>query len=73
MADALSSIIRHRPQRVFRVTFYCDECTGVGSEFTDEMMVVGTSYCPCCDAECRPDGVEEFEEMRAEFTDGEGE
>ena len=37
--------------RVFRNWYLCDACP---NEFSDEMMVVGPSYCPCCDAECQP-------------------
>ena len=44
--------------RVFRVTFYCDECP---NEFTDEMLTLAPSYCPCCDKECEPDGYDEYE------------
>lgn len=44
--------------RVFRVTYYCEECP---NEFTDEMLTVAHSYCPCCDMRCEPDGIEEYE------------
>ena len=44
-----------QPMRYFRVTFYCDECP---NEFTDDMVTISHSWCPCCDKECQPDGHE---------------
>jgi hypothetical protein len=38
--------------RIFRNHYYlCDACP---NEWSDEMMVVASSYCPCCDAEAEP-------------------
>jgi hypothetical protein len=48
--------------RVFRCTFYCEECTRSGSEWTDVLLTAGPSWCPACERQCDPDFVEEFEE-----------
>ena len=40
-----------KPQRVFRNHYQCDGCD---TEFSDEMLVISTSFCPACDAECQP-------------------
>ncbi len=40
-----------RQFRIFRNHFICDSCP---NEWSDEAMVVGPSYCPCCDASCDP-------------------
>lgn len=48
-----------RQFRVFTVTYYCDDC---GNEFTDQMMAVSHSWCPCCDAKVQPGTIEEHEE-----------
>ena len=40
-----------KPQRVFRNHYICDDCE---TEFADEMLVVTSSFCPCCDAEIEP-------------------
>jgi len=37
--------------RVFRCHYICDECP---NEFADEMLVIGPSWCPACDAEIEP-------------------
>lgn len=37
--------------RIFRNHYLCDDCP---NEWSDEMMVVGPSYCPCCDAQAEP-------------------
>jgi hypothetical protein len=37
--------------RIFRNHFLCDDCP---NEWSEEMMVVGPSYCPCCDREAEP-------------------
>ena len=37
--------------RIFRNHYLCSLCP---HEWSDEMMVVGPSYCPCCDAEAEP-------------------
>lgn len=37
--------------RIFRNHYLCPDCP---NEWSDEMMVVGPSYCPCCDAEAGP-------------------
>ena len=37
--------------RIFRNHYLCDACP---NEWSDEMMVVAPSYCPCCDAEAEP-------------------
>lgn len=47
---------------VFRCTYYCEECTRLGSEWTDTLLTASVSWCPCCDRECEPSSVEEFEE-----------
>jgi hypothetical protein len=39
------------PQRVFRNYYQCDACP---NEWADEMLVVGPSYCPCCDRKTEP-------------------
>lgn len=56
-----------REQRVFRCHYECLACTAVGSEWTDELLTAGPSYCPCCDAKCEPYSVEAFCEERPEF------
>jgi hypothetical protein len=40
-----------RQFRIFRSHYLCDACP---NEWSDEMMVVTSSYCPCCDAEAEP-------------------
>lgn len=40
-----------KPLRYFRNHFICDGCE---HEFADEMGVVASSFCPCCDAEIEP-------------------
>lgn len=40
-----------KPLRVFRNHFICDDCD---TEFADEMLVISSSFCPCCDAEIEP-------------------
>ena len=40
-----------KPLRVFRNYYLCDDCN---SEFSDEMLTISTSFCPCCDAEIEP-------------------
>ena len=37
--------------RIFRTHYLCDDCP---NEWSDEMMVVGPSFCPCCDREAEP-------------------
>lgn len=65
---SLRGIIRLREQRVFRCYFECNDCTDLGSEWVDEMLVVGNSWCPCCDRRVEePYFVEPFCEERAEF------
>lgn len=65
---ALRGIIRFREQRVYRLYYECLECTGLGSEWMDEALAVGPSWCPCCDRKAEePYFVEEFEEERPEF------
>jgi hypothetical protein len=56
-----------REQRVFRLHFFCEACTDVGSEWVEEALVVRSGYCPCCDTECEPYSTEEFYEERPEF------
>ena len=40
-----------KPQRVFRNHYICPHCD---SEFSDEMLVISSSFCPACDAEIAP-------------------
>ena len=61
---ALGLNIVFRSQRVFTITYYCESCP---NEFTDEMLTVSHSYCPCCDAKCEPGTIEESEEELPEF------
>jgi hypothetical protein len=37
--------------RIFRNHYLCENCP---DEWSDEMMVVGPSHCPYCDAEAEP-------------------
>lgn len=53
-----------RPLRVFRNFYLCDECP---NEWTDEMLTVSHSWCPCCDKQCEPyDSVAFIEECEDE-------
>ena len=61
---ALGVQIVLKAQRVFTITYYCDDCC---NEFTDEMLTVSHSWCPCCDAKCQPGTIEEHEEEMPEF------
>ena len=65
---SLRGIVELKRARVFRVHFYCEACP---NEFTDEMLTVSHSYCPCCDARIEPEpgSWDEYEEERPEFTD----
>lgn len=40
-----------RPIRVFQNHYQCDDCP---NEWTDEMLTVSHSWCPCCDAQMEP-------------------
>lgn len=40
-----------KPLRVFRNHYICEECE---HEFADEMLVISSSFCPCCDQELEP-------------------
>jgi hypothetical protein len=40
-----------REMRFFRNHYLCDACP---NEWSDEMTVVGTSYCPCCERAAEP-------------------
>ena len=51
-----------KPQRVFRCHYICDECP---NEFADEMLVIGPSWCPCCDAEIEPYSSEDLFDVEA--------
>ena len=46
--------------RIFKCHFICDECND--NQFDDEMLTSGVSWCPCCDKECEPYLVDEFED-----------
>lgn len=61
---ALGIPIVLKAQRVFTITYYCDSCP---NEWTDELLTVTHSYCPCCDAKCEPGTIEEHEEELPEF------
>ena len=37
--------------RIFRNHYICDDCP---NEWTDEMLVISHSWCPCCDMKCDP-------------------
>lgn len=37
--------------RVFANHYICEECP---NEWMDELLVVGPSWCPCCDREVEP-------------------
>jgi hypothetical protein len=37
--------------RIFKNFYLCDDCP---NEWADEALVVGPSYCPCCDREADP-------------------
>jgi hypothetical protein len=56
-----------REQRVFRCHYLCDDCTDVGSEWCDELLVAGPSWCPCCDTQREPYAVDEIFIERPEF------
>jgi hypothetical protein len=47
----LRDLASARQFRIFRNHYLCDDCP---NEWSDEMMVVGLSYCPCCDREAEP-------------------
>lgn len=49
-----------KPMRVFRCHYICEECP---NEFSDEMLTISSSYCPCCDAEIEPYSSETLFEM----------
>jgi len=51
-----------KPVRVFRNHYVCDACD---HEFADEMLVVSSSYCPCCDAEIEPYSSEDLFDIEA--------
>jgi len=40
-----------REMRYFRNHYLCDDCP---NEWSDEMAVVGPSFCPCCDRKAEP-------------------
>ncbi len=40
-----------KPMRYFRNYFQCDACP---NEWSDDMLVVGPSWCPCCDGSVEP-------------------
>ena len=53
-----------KPQRVFRNHYQCDACP---NEWSDDMLVVGPSWCPCCDGSVEPYSSEAmFEEVEAD-------
>jgi len=56
-----------RGQRVFRCHYICNDCTDTGSEWCDELLVAGPSWCPCCDTQAEPYAVDEIYEERPEF------
>ena len=68
----ISPRIVTRERRVFRCTYYCDDCTRAGSEWTDHLLVAGPSWCPCCDRLTEPDSVDEITECGPEFDLGDG-
>lgn len=37
--------------RIFRNHFLCDACP---CEWSTEVLVIASEYCPCCDALCHP-------------------
>jgi len=51
-----------KPVRVFRNHYICDECP---NEFADEMLVIGPSWCPSCDAEIEPYSSEDLFDIEA--------
>jgi hypothetical protein len=51
-----------KPVRVFRNHYLCDACE---TEFADEMLVVSSSFCPCCDAEIEPYSSEDLFDVEA--------
>ena len=51
-----------KPVRVFRNHYICDECP---NEFADEMLVIGPSWCPACDAEIEPYSSEDLFDIEA--------
>ena len=53
-----------RAQRIMRCHYLCDACP---NEWTDELLVAGPSWCPCCDREVEPYDTEEFVEERPVF------
>ena len=58
-----------RQQRVFRCYYECnaEDCSPLGSEWVDELLVAGKSWCPCCEREAEPYAVDEIVEERPEF------
>lgn len=61
---ALGIPIVLKAQRVFTITYYCDDCP---KEWTEQILTQTYSYCPCCDAKVEPGTVEEHEEELPEF------
>jgi hypothetical protein len=49
-----------KQQRVWRNHYICDECP---NEFSDEMLVISHSWCPCCDAQIEPYSSESLLDM----------
>lgn len=64
---SLRTIIKE--QRVFRCDYICDDCP---NEWTDHLLTVSHSWCPCCEGKTEPYLVTEFVERRPEFDLGTG-
>ena len=56
--------ISKKAVRIFRNHYQCDACP---HEFSDEMLCIASSFCPCCDAECQPYSSEQFTVDLPEF------
>lgn len=46
-----------KPQRVLKCHYICEACD---HEWSDPLLVAGTSWCPCCDGATEPYSVEEM-------------
>lgn len=66
LAFATAPAILRRQQRIFRCHYFCLDCE---SEWSDELLTTGASWCPCCIGVAEPYSIEEFEEDRPEWED----
>jgi hypothetical protein len=62
-----------RERRVFHCYYECPDCSRLGSEWRDVLLVSGPSWCPACDREADPYCIDEVLEYGPEFEDDEPE